>query len=63
MTQEKITRNKADGEMEAKVVYGVGKRWLEEEKIEEKEHRRLKQSCKVYPLFWKKFKNIFNKQH
>lgn len=64
MTQEKITRNKADGEMEAKSgVYGVGEGMARKRRVKKKEHRRLKQSFKGLLSLFEKFKNIFSKQH
>ena len=64
MTQEKITRKKADGEMEAKSgVYGVGEGKARKRRGKKNEHRRLKQSFKGLCSLFEKFKNIFSKQH
>ena len=64
MTQGKITRKKADGEMEAKSgVYGVGEGMARKRRGKEKEHRRFKQSFKGLLSLFEKFKNIFSKQH
>ena len=57
MTQGKITRKKADGEMEAKMVcMGWGKGWLEREEGRKKNTEDSNNLLKVCSLFLKNLK-------